>query len=232
VLVIAMSVPNEMKPSDTNLDVVRIQCVDVKEYEVENESANKQSVLFQDFPKINKGRKSVVNEFPNIIQCIEEMLITNGLAADERRKKGIQYYGTLLDMIVDHLLNVIPGLRDKHPKLNATTIAHLMSPPRLGSTASRSYLSIIDARPYHNENSHRITTHRAHSCAAYVKFFSQLFVSDKEDVIIMSADKKNLLILGTDPCVSRYNKKRAYFKTGMRPQSNIHDFDHPLKIAC
>lgn len=79
-----------------------------------------------------KGRPSVLNDFPVIVDLIEELLTTNGLAADDRRRKGMQYYGTSLDMIVDHLLSTVPLLREKHPRLNASTIAHLMTPPRLG----------------------------------------------------------------------------------------------------
>lgn len=188
--------------------------------------------LHVNFHHGKRGPKPIHVEFPEIIEEINHLLTENGIAADKRRRKEqIQYFGTSLHLIQEHLLSVFPKLKEKHPKLNPSTIAHLMPPPRIGTLSSHHYYSLIDARPCHNENSSRIDTTKAHECAAMVKFLYELFSLHSTNSRMISGDKKNLVIMGEDPCVSRYIKTRKFFLKGQEPKSNIHDFSHLLKIA-
>jgi hypothetical protein len=180
-----------------------------------------------------KGTVPFYVEFPEIIDEVKHLLCENGIAADKRRRKGqTEYFGTTLRMIQEHLLSVFPALKKEHPKLNVATIAHLFPPPRIGTTAAKHYYSLVEARPYHPDNCLRTESKMAHECAAMVKFFYELFaLFSTKDTKMISADKKNLIIMGQDPCVSRYLKKRKYYLDGEKPVLNTHDFSHALKIA-
>jgi len=84
---------------------------------------------------------------------VERILYLNGYAAQKDRHVGYsEYFGTNMQILVDHLLDYIPNLKETHPKLSTSTIAHLFIPPNISSEARNSYKCLIHARPYHGRN--------------------------------------------------------------------------------
>ena len=89
-------------------------------------------------PSGKRGRPSIIDKFPQVIECATSFMKQHGYSAHVRRRTDTgNVGGVTLAQIRDHLPLQIPGLREHG--LGRTTVAYLMVPPQQKTHAALRY---------------------------------------------------------------------------------------------
>lgn len=205
-------------PLDNSTSCESVDCSFIDEI-----ASDAEEVVQIDQKKKSVGREPFEKKFPEVLNMITRILLSNGAAAQERRRDdSITSFGTHLGSLVEHLLREVPGLRLKYPNLSKKSIAYLMLPPRKGTIAAKRYKGLIKARPFRIENDKRLINDNSHRCFAGVNLNEELFVLFGGD--LLDCDNMNKVKMNGTTAVSRYHQPRSFFVDGDVPQLEDHDF--------
>ena len=166
-----------------------------------------------------KGRPSIVEKHPGIIQIVTEYIEQNTAGAHLRRRNDTLYTnGVTLKQIAEYVKTKLQIEVSKH------TIARLLHPPQKNTVAGRRYKMFVAARvpPKRNE-SVRVTHDDFHFTAAQVSLVNQLGQLCAANTLLLSVDNKNKVDVGT-PATSRRANIRTFHIIGQGPNYNDHDF--------
>ena len=173
------------------------------------------------------GRKSILNKFPTIPDAATEFIKANGFKAQERRRETtITSCGVSVQDIRDHLLEVIPGLKEHG--LSVTTVRYLFKPVKKSLHSAERYKSAIDARVPRKDNSEHSDNLDAHYLLGRIKLRRELAASFPDECTVVSVDSMNKIKYGT-LAVSRYHQIRKIYMSNDKPKYLDHDFPLPYK---
>ncbi len=84
-----------------------------------------------------------------LVEEIQNVLFLNGLSAEKRRRSDkLEYFGTPAHVLRDHLYVAFPEILHHYPNgISLDTVRRWLCPPHIGTVASRSYHSLVQARP-------------------------------------------------------------------------------------
>ena len=68
-------------------------------------------------PKKRRGRPSVADEFPSVVDTARYFIESNGFKAHRRRAEDIGTCGSSIPDIKSHLFHNVPGLKENRPNL-------------------------------------------------------------------------------------------------------------------
>lgn len=68
-------------------------------------------------PKKRKGRPSVADVFPSVVDTARVFVESNGFKAHRGRAQDIGTCGTTIPAIKEHLFHTVPGLKENRPNL-------------------------------------------------------------------------------------------------------------------
>jgi hypothetical protein len=198
-----------------------------------------------------RGRIPVTTKFPTLVNQVDQIITSNGAAAQERRRTetksrfGVCFVSeflrltlqTSLTYLKDELLRSVDGLQQSYPNFSTNTVARLMSPPKKSSNSARLYHEYVKARPGRCENDKHIYTEfvcfnfnlailimQSHKASATVKMALEAFVAFNEEGECWSNDNMNKIHANGTTAVSRYHQPRGFFKTDDMPKHEDHDF--------
>lgn len=148
----------------------------------------------------NRGRPSLVSQFPQIPQLVTDLIKQHGFSAHSRRRTEVGgTCGVSLGDIQKHIISQIPQLKG----IGRTTIAYMMAPPHKGTISGSRYKSIVSARVPKKSNQYRenhIDQHYLFARVAYRREFTSKF---HQECVIYSCDDMNKVKVGP-MAVSRY----------------------------
>lgn len=174
------------------------------------------------------GRPLLLEEFPDVVPVATAFVESNGFRAHCRRREEIGTCGTSIPAIKEHLIETVPGLIERYPRLSDSTIARMMKPPNKTRNSSKRYKGVIDARVPSKENSVRKVNENSHYYSARVKYAMEFASLVGEGALVYSADNKNKLKVGDKiPAVDRRLKPNTIFPAQDRPNLYDHDFPTP-----
>ena len=105
------------------------------------------------------GRKSILEIFPDIPLTATEFIKARGFNAQEKRRDiSITSCGVSIQDVRDHLIKVVPGLKDHG--ISETSVRYLFKQVRNGTFAAESYKSVVDAAD-HVKTIHYVRTIRS-----------------------------------------------------------------------
>ena len=91
------------------------------------------------------GRKDQVERFPTMVATATEYVRLHGYSTHTRRREtAATGTGYTLEELRDHLLKVVPGLKDAG--CSRTALAYMFFPPHKGRKGTARYKSYIPAR--------------------------------------------------------------------------------------
>ena len=172
--------------------------------------------------KRSRGRKSVVDKFPDIPRIATEYVKANGFKAQERRRETtFRSCGVTIKELRDYLLETISGL-DEHG-LGITTVRYLFQPVKKGTFAAENYKGLIDGKVAGKDNTDRKTHINGHYLNSRIKLRKEFAAYLNEECVTVSCDTMNKLMVGT-LAASRYHQIRKIFLKDDKPQYPDHDF--------
>lgn len=177
------------------------------------------------------GRVPLEIEFPEIVAEVENVLSLNGYAAHRRRQTSHdEHFGTTTTMLIEHLLDIVPGLREKHPRLHRSTILHLFEPPKVNTDSALRYKRLIHARPYKPRNDDHPKGAKFQFVSSQVRTVFELLFSFPGETISFSNDNKNKCSIG-NTCVSRLNRAKKWFLNEQIVHLPTHDYPKSFSIV-
>ena len=139
--------------------------------------------------------------------------------------------GVSLKNIRDHVLKVVPGLRDVG--IGRDSIHLLMKPPRKNTVRASRYKSLVDARVPRKRNNYREENGNQHFLFARVLYREEFVAKFNKECVFLSCDDMNKIKMGPATAVSRYHQQFRFFMTDDSPDFADHDFPNPgYLITC
>ena len=99
--------------------------------------------------QLKKGRKSIYETYPDLVNCVTNFLKQNSFAA-ERRTSTTTQTGVTLEQIRTHIYTMIPELKERRISRNTSTTA-----PNKRNKNAVWYKSFIDAKVPKKSNSYK-----------------------------------------------------------------------------
>ena len=180
-----------------------------------------QSTLFH--PK-KRGRIPLHVQFPEIVERTLDFVTQHSFSAQERRRTDTSNVsGVSLQAVRDHLLETVPGLKDKG--ISKSTVHYLFQARRKGTIHAKRFKGLVNARVPMKRNDIRKTHQDAHFCNSQVNYVMEFATKFPNDVHCLSCDDKNKLLVGeSTPAVSRHMNIKAFFMEENAPVYFDHDF--------
>lgn len=180
-------------------------------------------VLFSEIPKVKPGRKSIVQQFPEIPKIMEDFLLQHSSEAQIRRRDDTIYnFGVSLEDIRKHLLKMVPGLK----VISRDTVHRLMLPPRKNTLQAKKYKGIVNGRVPAKSNNKSKEHQDIHMSCTQICYASELSSLFEDECVSLSCDDKCKINVGT-LAVSRYFQHNKFFHLTEKPDYPDHDFPHP-----
>ena len=154
---------------------------------------------------IKPGPKARHIEFPELVEAALDFIKLHGYAAQQKhRDSSSTSMGVTLKQIRQHLLDVVPGLRDQRKSWN--TIQELMLAPHRGSINSHRYKALLPVRVPPKRNGAAASLHNdCHYCSAVVAQSLEFAQAFESEISVIACDSMNKLNVGT-LAVSRYHQ--------------------------
>ena len=167
------------------------------------------------------GRPSFHKMFPDLVPCVENYIQQNTASAHLRRRYSTMYLnGVTLNDITRHVKKELGIEVSRH------TIHRLLRPKRTGTTTSKRFKSLINARvpPKNNSGEKRLHPHFHYTCAQ-INIVNEMATLCQKGTLRMSVDNKNKVDVGTT-AVSRRCQIRTFCLQQDAPTYFDHDFPY------
>jgi len=127
--------------------------------------------------KATKGRRSIVDHNPEIIEYLREFIDNAGSpSAHPRLKDDIEYIqvgckGVTLHAMTQHIKNKLAGKEMRILEISLSTVRRLLLPPHMHRLASKTYRKLVNAKIYQSSNTIPVLIHAEdHWANAQVKY--------------------------------------------------------------
>lgn len=149
----------------------------------------------------DRSEKLKHEEFPQLVEEVRKFLELHGCAAQSRRRSDVaNSLGVTLEDLRQHLLSVIPGL--KQSGLSRTTVHELLTPPRMKTRNAKRYKNLINCQVGVKKNDLPLHNHSdRHFCASQVKMAME-FAVKYSHIAIISANDMNKVNIGVAAIIS------------------------------
>ena len=175
----------------------------------------------------SRGRKAIVQQYPEIVAIAETFISQNGTGAHLRRRSDTHYInGVSLEDIRKHVTRV---MKKSSPSFSISrdTIHRLLLPPTKRNRNSARYRGLINARKPPKRNTAEKKTHKDHHFAsAQVNYNNQLFWLHEENSLVLSVDNKNKIIVD-NAATHRKDYINKFYLENDAPNNYDHDYPHP-----
>ena len=178
-------------------------------------------------PKMRKGRKTLHERFPSIIDEATNFIKEHSFSAHVRRRETTATgRGITLNDIRKHLLDNVPGLAEDGG-ISTDTVHHLTYPPRKNSIRAHGFKKLIAACVSGKRNQYREGNKNQHFMFARVAYREEFVFKFKHEAVFFSSDDMNKLRMGPSTAVSRYHQISRFFMANDSPNTGDHDFPNP-----
>ncbi|XP_038060450.1 uncharacterized protein LOC119741815 [Patiria miniata] len=174
-----------------------------------------------------RGRQALADKFPGIVNSARSFITDNGFEA-HRRRRSHGTCGVSLSQVRDHLMTVVPQLKESNTKLDKKTISHWFQPPNRRFKASQKYAGLIDAKVPPKSNSRSSPDDNDHYFSARVRYCLEMAAKFDKSATVFSLDNKNKVKVGSKTlAVDRHLQICRIFPTNDVPNYYDHDFPTP-----
>ena len=150
----------------------------------------------------------------------------HGYSAHARRREtAVTGAGCTLEELRDHLLKVVPGLKDAG--CSRTALEYMFCPPHKGRKGASRYKSYIPARVPCKRNDIRKKSDDAHYLFSRVKMRREFAQEFNDEVAVISCDDMTKLKVGGILMVSRYHQIKKFYPEDDSPEYDDHDYNLP-----
>ena len=158
---------------------------------------------------------------PELVPCIQSYIQQNSAAAHLRRRDDVMYTnGVSLKDMASHVKRTL-GI-----DVSVDTIHRLLKPVRNGTTSSKRFKSLINARVPPKKNSGEKKIHPYfHYTNSQVNLVNEMATLCSDGTLCLSVDNKNKVEVG-NPAANRRTQIRSFYLENDAPNYNDHDFPY------